>query len=494
MTKDPNNGRLLSNRYQLVELVGEGAMGRVYRAKDTLLGDVTVAVKFLSQTLLNQKMRERFEREATVCALLGEKSIHIVRVRDYGVDDYNIPFYVMEFLQGEGLSEIIKFQPLPVKRFLTLIRQICLGLECAHKGIVFKGELCPIIHRDIKPSNILVTQDSTLGELVKVLDFGIAKLIQSSDSQTHSFMGTLAYCSPEQMEGKELDNRSDIYSLGVMMYEMLSSEMPVIPETSSFGGWYIAHHDLEPRSFDPDLKIPQALKKLVMKCLAKAPQERPQSVAEILQTLEVIQPESNKSLIAIPKPPLPDFDDNEVCYQAVWPEDKPLQKIVFPRLLRSRTGSIATLWVMLDSEDLTKRISSTRYNQFLFLTSPHPMLLWITVFHNRQYGPRWLPCYLDLKTSTGQRIARVLGESGSYRILLFAINEPQKCQSVMTCTIAAAQCQMLREWANASQVLTGSSQPQVSKKFLKQEFEKLKPKIRLKLEAVHTDYPSNISG
>jgi len=178
MTPDPNNGRLLANRYQLVELVGKGAMGRVYQAKDMLLGGVTVAVKFLSQTLLNQKMRDRFEREATICAVLGEQSIHIVRVRDYGVDETEIPFYVMEFLQGDSLSDVLRDRPLSVPRFLNITRQICLGLQRAHQGILLDGELCPIIHRDIKPSNISIVQDTTLGELVKILDFGIAKLLQ----------------------------------------------------------------------------------------------------------------------------------------------------------------------------------------------------------------------------------------------------------------------------------------------------------------------------
>ncbi|MGB5593927.1 MAG: serine/threonine-protein kinase, partial [Crocosphaera sp.] len=240
--KETPQRRLLANRYQLIDLVGSGAMGQVYRAEDKLLGGVTVAVKFLSQALLNSKMRERFEREATISALLGERSNHIVRVRDYGVDEKEIPFYVMEFLKGESLNEVIKFRPLSLSRFLKVTRQICFALECAHKGIMFEGEMCPIIHRDIKPSNVLVVNDPALGELVKILDFGIAKLIQSGEAQTQSFMGTLAYCSPEQIEGKELDSRSDIYSLGVMMYEMLTGEMPIFPENSSFGGWYEAHH------------------------------------------------------------------------------------------------------------------------------------------------------------------------------------------------------------------------------------------------------------
>lgn len=510
MTTDPNNGRLLANRYQLIGLIGKGAMGRVYQAKDMLLGGVIVAVKFLSQTLLNQKMRDRFYREATICAMLGEKSNHIVRVRDYGVDENEVSFYVMEYLEGDSLSEVIRRQPLSLHRFLNISRQICSGLQCAHKGIVIESKLSAIIHRDIKPSNIVIVQDESFGELVKILDFGIAKLLQSEDDQTHSFMGTLAYCSPEQMEGKELDKRSDIYSLGVMMFEMLTGEMPLIAITHSFGGWYKAHHFISPRSFEsvnPNLKLPNPLKNLVMSCLAKEPNTRPQSVEEVLRVLKNLEDSlaHSRQLVhrinmALEKSPVltdphlrlaPSID--EICRQACWPKDKPLATIVFPHIVRTPREAIPTLWVMLKKQDIQNRQVSTRYNQFLFLMSPHPMVLWITALHNREHGASWLPCYLDLKTPLGQRMARLLGETGSYRILFFALSEPEYCVNVMTSTIAPIQRQRLTEWANTSQTLVSAFQQQLSKKILKQEFEKLKPKILMKLEAIHTDYPTDIS-
>ncbi|MEM6522025.1 MAG: protein kinase, partial [Cyanobacteria bacterium P01_C01_bin.70] len=136
---DPNIGQKLANRYELMELVGQGAMGKVYRAEDTLLGGVIVAVKFLSQTLLSDKMRDRFVQEATTCAQLGQSSIHVVRVTDYGVNEDDIPFYVMEYLQGESLSFLISQNPLPIARFLGIIRQVCLGLKSAHDGIRVRG-------------------------------------------------------------------------------------------------------------------------------------------------------------------------------------------------------------------------------------------------------------------------------------------------------------------------------------------------------------------
>jgi eukaryotic-like serine/threonine-protein kinase len=256
---DPRIGQLLSNRYQLIKLIGRGAMGQVYMAEDVLLGGVIVAVKFLSQTLLTRKMRDRFRSEARTCALLSTKSMHIVRVMDYGVDDQEVPYYVMEYLEGNSLSEVISAQNLPLPRFLSLARQICAGLQCAHQGITIEGTTYPIIHRDIKPSNILVTQDPGFGELVKILDFGISKLLQADESQTSSYMGTLAYSSPEQMEGRELDSRSDIYSLGVLFYEMLSGKMPLQADTHSFGSWYKTHHFQPPQKFEianPAAKVP----------------------------------------------------------------------------------------------------------------------------------------------------------------------------------------------------------------------------------------------
>ncbi len=501
MNRDSNYGRLLTDRYQLAELVGEGAMGRVYRARDTILGGVTVAIKFLSQALLNENMRERFEREATISALLGEKSIHVVRVRDYGVDQNNIPFYVMEFLSGESLSDAIRHQPLSLERFLILTRHICLGLESAHQGISFNGELSRIIHRDIKPSNIVVLQDPTLGEMAKILDFGIAKLIQANSSQTQSFMGTLAYCSPEQMEGKELDNRSDIYSLGVMMYEMLTMDMPLLPQNSSFGGWYQAHHTFKPEPFSAKLNLPQELQNLVFRCLAKEREDRPQTVREILNALESLTLNANLPLEHRSRNSLPEHSTptqeitietvksspsvTEICLQTSWPKDKPVGKIVFADLIATPLGETPILSVMLDYQDIINRMSSIRYNQFLYLNHPHPMLLWITLLYHQEHEPRWLPCYLDLKSDKGQELSRALAAIGKYRILFFALDRPQRCQQVVSSMINERNCIMLKRWADMSQLTPGSGNLKMSKKMLKEELEKLKVQIIHQVQSSH---------
>jgi len=306
-----------------------------------------------------------------------------------------------------------------------------------------------------------------------------------------------------------------------MVYEMLTGDMPLFPDNSSFGGWYEAHHHTKPQPMNPIHRVPSEIEALVMKCLAKSPHSRPQKIDEVLRAIEAIEAVSASQ----PKPanqvkPLPNFDptiinlpDNsgptiiadrtlsrttlpgvkETCLQMGWPQDKPVQKIVFPQVLRASEGTFATLWVMLDQQDILSRMTSIRYNQFLMMTSPHPMILWITVLYHREHGPRWLPCYLDLKTSSGQRLANLLGEGSKYWILFFSLENPQRCQQSMTATIAPNQCKLLKEWAANSQMMPGDK-PQITKRLLKQEFEKLKPKIVGKLANVNPAYAKDISS
>ncbi|NEQ30648.1 MAG: serine/threonine protein kinase, partial [Leptolyngbya sp. SIO4C5] len=483
---DLNPQRKIDNRYRLIEQIGQGSMGRVYLAEDMLLGDVKVAIKFLSQTLLTEKLKDRFVREATTCAQLGQKSIHVVRVTDYGVNEDEVPFYVMEYLRGKSLGDIISTQPLTIPRFLSLCRQICLGLMAAHEGIVIKGKQCPIIHRDIKPSNILVTQDPTLGELTKILDFGIAKLLQSGADQTNCFMGTLAYASPEQMEGRELDSRSDIYSLGIMMFQMLTGRLPVRAETNSFGGWYRAHHNQPPRSFaavEPALKLPKRLETLVMSCLDKEPQNRPNSVKAILEDLRPLEERFGvglrlsqhigRTLSRLPvtkaKPEgRREVSEDQFCRFASWPKEKPIAEIVFPEILRMSDRKLPSVWMMLQTSFQSGDIRIL-YNNCICTMSPHPMVLWLTVLHVKGQGLRWLPCYLDLKHAGSQELAWLLGQTGRYKLLFFNLNEPRNCAQVLTASIALSQCQLLKEWVTMGRVQTSIGNPQQSKELLRNE-------------------------
>ncbi|EDX84782.1 protein kinase domain [Synechococcus sp. PCC 7335] len=555
---DSNAGRTVCDRYELIETIGQGSMGRVYLASDSLLGGIPVAVKFLSQTLLNENMRMRFLREAMTCAQLGQRSIHVVRVTDYGVNEDEVPFYVMEYLKGNNIGQVIQKKPLPVPRFLGLTRQILLGLKTAHSGISVDGKVVPIIHRDIKPSNILVTIDPSIGELVKILDFGIAKLLQEGDEQTSTFMGTLAYASPEQMEGRKLDNRSDIYSLGVMMYQMLASKLPVTPGNNTFGSWYKAHRLTEPEPLIKAYRIPKELNDVVMACLSKRRADRPSTVSDIIEALSPLEKRFGSSFqisqristtlsklpiaqrdsplpvgVTIARPllsneldlpsaptktakagnlhdalnqspeaipiddleaasqnhPKPTRSPNEQFYlEQKWPAEIPIAQVVFPRLLSQAGETAATLWAMMPNAEIEKRIRNTRYNNFICAMTPHPMVLWLSAFYNRNDGPRWMPCYLDLKKATSQAILWQLTQNRQYQILFFTLESPHHCSRVKKFNVATSQLKLLQNWAVSARQTASIGSPAETKALLRRELDNnLKPKVTMNFEAMHSE-------
>lgn len=234
-------------------------MGDVFLAVDTLLGQ-QVALKLLKEKLLEEgDLKQRFEREVLICAAL--QSENVVQVKDYGITSEGYPFYVMEYLQGQTLGQLLqKEKRLSVERALGIISQVCEGLNKAHEGVVMShdransNDLVKILHRDLKPENIFLIP-TTLGELVKVLDFGIAKVFSKDHTFTNTglFMGTFQYAAPEQIEArKDIDLRADIYSIGMILYEMLSGSDPFgcSIEGNSAGGtcWLRSHVSVPPKS------------------------------------------------------------------------------------------------------------------------------------------------------------------------------------------------------------------------------------------------------
>jgi serine/threonine-protein kinase len=241
--------------------------------------------------------------------------------------------------------------------------------------------------------------------------------------------------------------------------------------------------------------MPPALADLIFHCLAKKPEARPPTVSAILQKLAELEPllESPASSPSSQQPPLlasktkpaPDkklLPLEKLGKQSIWPADKPQQKIVFPQILQAAEGTFASLWIMLEKEDLLQYGSSIRHNEFRFMRAPHPMLLWLCVLYHREREPRWLSCYLDLKTETGQQLVRLLAERGRYWLLFFAMENP-RCQKMASLAIAPEQQAALREWADASQKMAGNK-PQMTKKLLKRELQKLKPQILAKVKAM----------
>ncbi|WP_373478798.1 serine/threonine-protein kinase [Geminocystis sp.] len=489
-----DSGNLLKNRYQLLNQVGRGSMGQVYKAIDKSSNNTTIAIKFLSQALLDERMRRRFETEAKISALLGEQSNHIVKVKDYGLDNNQVPFYVMEYLEGDDLDQLIKNKAISLSRFLFLIRQICLGLECAHNGILVNGELAPIIHRDIKPSNIFLAKDSDSEGIIKILDFGIAQ-IHNSDQGTlqKSFMGTPEYCSPEQMAEDELHPTSDIYSLGVLMYRMLTQKNPIEAENRTFQAWYRAHHENNPKPLPNYLQLPKDLDTLIMRCLSKSPSDRPQNMGEIMRVIYPLEREyksrktsetisfneSKKSHETLPL--------QQIYLQSSWPSDKPQKKIVFPCLTDAQEGTFSSLWTMLESQDINVFVpkSTLCFNHFIFQESPHPMILWVNLLYCREYEPKWLPCYLDLKTEIGYQITINLCANSLYYIILFELDKPNQYQQILTVKINEEKTKQLQSFLVKSASFKGKNQAEVSKIALKKQFESIKNNILNSIDRSH---------
>lgn len=290
---DALKGRILGGRYQLDTCIGSGGMGAIYKARRLHIGD-TVAVKVLKPEVVDDTLsRERFHREARAAAMLNHPNA--VVIHDFGEDEDGTAYIVMEFLEGHSLRQILSAErTIAPARMYGIIRQACAALEAAHE----RG----IIHRDIKPDNIILTNTTALTDHVKILDFGIAKLrdkavdtasLEKSLTTVGTVIGTPHYMSPEQCQGEPADARSDIYSLGIVVYEMLVGAVPFTAKTPT--GVAVKHVTEMPRpitAIRPEL--PATLEKVVMRALAKEPAERQQSALELAAEIATaVQPGMN---------------------------------------------------------------------------------------------------------------------------------------------------------------------------------------------------------
>ncbi len=282
--KDKLLGQILNERYKVVEEIGRGGMSIVYKGVHELM-DRLVAIKvLLPQLVSDQTSIKRFQVEAQAASCLSHPNV--ITIYDYGVVDDEQPFLVMDFLEGESLSDIIKRDDhVEMKRTIPIFMQAAEALEHAHQ----KG----VIHRDLKSSNIMLINFEGKDDFVKVVDFGIAKLMPSSGKQaqhltaTGEIFGSPIYMSPEQCTGSTLDARSDIYSMGAMMYEALTGQPPImgrsVVETMEM------HLTTPPpplKETRPDLEINESLERVVMKALSKKPEARFQKMQELRDALE----------------------------------------------------------------------------------------------------------------------------------------------------------------------------------------------------------------
>lgn len=268
--------KVIDNKYELLEPLGEGGMSVVYKARRLRIND-EVAVKLLHpEVTLDSVSQIRFEREAQAAARI--KHPNIVTIHDFGTSNEGLTYLVMELLQGPTLSdELSKYNGLAVERALNILIPVCQAIAAAH----YEG----IIHRDLKPSNILLHKLKDGTEVVKVVDFGIVK-VRSGEAltQVNNILGTPHYMSPEQCYSRDLDARSDIYSLAIIGYEMLTGRLPF--NEASVVEILQAHVEktpVSPRQFQP--AIPVALESALLRALSKKPEQRQDSAHQFAQEL-----------------------------------------------------------------------------------------------------------------------------------------------------------------------------------------------------------------
>ncbi len=281
-------GAVIRGKYRILEKIGQGGMGSVYKALHVTFDELR-AIKVISSELINDQLFvKRFKHEAVITRKLQHPNA--VRVDDIDEAEDGRPFIVMEFIEGESLRKLIQDQgAMPVPRVCSIIKQTAAALDAAHN--------LGMIHRDIKPDNIVLIQ-SPEGEQAKVLDFGIAKLKEGRRGAvagmtltgTGIVIGTPQYMSPEQAMGKrgeELDGRSDLYSLGIVMYQMLTGDLPFKADTTM--EMLLAHLQQQApnvRAVRPELRIPNSIANLVMRLLEKKPENRPSSAQALIEEIE----------------------------------------------------------------------------------------------------------------------------------------------------------------------------------------------------------------
>jgi serine/threonine protein kinase len=274
---DPRVGLILDSKYKLLENLGQGGMGSVFRAQRLHIGD-EVAVKLLHHDLVREKQAlERFRREARAAAMIRHPNVVSIHDFNDGTGDANEAYIVMELVQGVSLGDLLRRDGrMSPRRAVHLMHDICAGVGVAHR----QG----LLHRDLKPDNVIVVPPSHEGdeETAKVVDFGLAKVRDAgvSTALTHTgvVMGTLYYMSPEQCSGEELDARADVYSLGAMLYEMLAGGPPF--RSNNFPGLIAKHLHEPPPPLPKSLEVPPALEAVCLRALAKDRNQRqPDAIA-----------------------------------------------------------------------------------------------------------------------------------------------------------------------------------------------------------------------
>ncbi len=265
------SGFVLSDRYIVKRLLGRGGMGSVYLAQDTVLNSSDIALKVLHPEISeNESHSKRFLREVELMRKINNPSV--VRTYDVGIDK-GLLYYAMEYVEGLPLEDLAKDKPISYHDLSEIIIKICEGLEAIHKE--------EVIHRDLKPANIMILE----GNKVKITDFGVARNKNSDLTRSDEIIGSVVYIAPEIWLGQKITSSCDLYSLGVILYELLVGEPPFKDEEPATMMWYhIKQVPTPPKSIRES--IPNWLNQLTLKLLSKKTESRPSSAREVIEFVE----------------------------------------------------------------------------------------------------------------------------------------------------------------------------------------------------------------
>jgi serine/threonine protein kinase len=352
-------GMIIRNKYQILDRIGIGGMGLVYRGRHLTFNELC-AIKIVSSEIAGDaSFLQRFQTEAIVTRKLRHPNA--VRVDDFDYTEDGRPFIVMELVEGKNVSEVIQAEgALAVPRAIRIARQVALAIAVAHK--------LGIVHRDLKPGNIVLTTDEHGQEVAKVLDFGIAKLREAAGAarpemtMTGMVVGTPLYMSPEQFMGKkaggEIDGRTDIYSLGVVLYQMITAELPFEADTPySLMMQHLQGTVRPPHEVKPELHIPEALSRVILKAMEKSREQRFQTAEEFIAALDQVATASTGNTTV-------DSAAAEVAVEALPAEAEPAE-VVSTAKTTAQLDPGSGMVVQSDPSDDSRVINSAAQHVFL---------------------------------------------------------------------------------------------------------------------------------
>jgi non-specific serine/threonine protein kinase len=304
-TEELTKGNTIAGRYEIIEGLGEGGMGRVYRVQDTKVNE-EVALKLIkAEIAADKKIIERFKGELKTARKIRHKNV--CGMYDLG-EEKGLHFIIMEYVSGENLKSLIRREKrLDIEMIISIAKQVCEGLSEAHR--------MGVVHRDLKPSNIMIDKEGN----ARIMDFGIARSLRTKGiTDAGVIIGTPDYMSPEQVVGKDIDQRSDIYSLGVILYEMITGQVPFVGDTPLSVAYQHKHEPpQDPRTIND--QIDEILSHLVLKCLEKDKENRFQSAEEVLLALT-----GDTSFVSFPGDVVPSLKSRDA-----YPNNLPIQPTSF---------------------------------------------------------------------------------------------------------------------------------------------------------------------